>query len=118
MFFVGTYAVMPVMIMVLLLLLIMLPLDINEGKRSFIGIKTVWITGAALLISSIIVSYFLYQTTKVELEKHFLENRAIVCSYKKENIIIQKDANYTLQDDYFIKNSVAIDIDNCKRLEE
>lgn len=118
MFFLGDYILMPVMLMVFLFLLIPIMIVLGGKKRNFISVKAVWIIEASLLISSIIVSYYLYQSTKAELKKHFLENRDIVCNYKKENIIIKKDANYILKDDYFIKDSVAIDMDNCKSLEE
>jgi len=118
MFFLGTYAAMPIMIVVFLLLLVILSLNIDEEKSSFICIKTVWTTGAVLLVSSILGSYFFYQSAKTELKKHFLENGTILCTHKKENVIIQKDTNYTLKDDYFIKNSVAIDIDSCKSLKD
>jgi len=117
MFFLGTYAVMPAMIAVLLLLA-MIPFNIIEKGRSFISIRQRWIIGTTILVGSAICSYFLYQYAKDGLKKHFFNNAEIVCKYKKENIIIQKEAHYMLKDGYFIKDGVAIDIDGCKNLKD
>jgi len=114
MFFLGTYAIIPVTVTVLLLL-VMIPL-ISLEKRSSISIRQRWIIGTTILVGSAICSYFLYQYTKDGLKKHFFNNGEIVCNYKKENIIIQKEDHYMLKDGYFIKDGAAIDIDNCKNL--
>lgn len=117
MFFLGNYETVIMIITVFILLLIMLSLNIDE-KKSFISTKTLWIIETVILVSFIVISYFSYQSQKVKLKKHFLENGIIVCRYKKENIVIKKDANYILKDEYFIKGNIAIDIDKCKSLEE
>ena len=116
MFFLEYYALMPVMIAILLLLMIVPYFNIGKDKRKFMGTKTVWIASDLLLIITMVSSYYFYQSAKTELKKHFLENEVVMCGYKNENIIIKKDVNYTLKDDYFIKNGIAIDIDNCKSL--
>ena len=117
MFFLGTYAMIPVAVTVLLLL-VMIPFNTIEEERSFISIRQRWIIGTTILVGSAICSYFLYQYAKVGLKKHFFNNGEIVCNYKKENIIIQKEAHYMLKDGYFIKDGIAIDIDNCKYLKD
>ena len=117
MFFLGDYTVIPVMVMSILLFLMVLTFSVDGDEKGFIRVRIVWTIWAIMLVISILGSYYFYHSTKAEIKKNFLENRVILCEYKKDNIIIKKDANYTLEDDYFIKNGIAIDMDNCKSLE-
>jgi hypothetical protein len=119
--FLGDYAVIPVISIIfvsLLTLVLLLSFNVNKEQKSYITIKTVWIAEATLIVCSLIGGYLLYQYQKDSLTEYFLDNKEIVCNYKKLNIIIKKDANYTLKGNYFIKEDVVIDIDNCKNLEE
>jgi hypothetical protein len=118
MFFLGDYAVMPVMMVFLLSILVVLTFLSLDKIVTHKSIKIVWIVEIILISSVALFSYNLYQNEKDSLKEHFLENRSIVCGHKEKSIIIKKDDNYTLRGDYFIKERVATNIDNCKSLEE
>ena len=65
-----------------------------------------------------IVASIWYQSSKFELIEEFMNSKNIICKQTKEFVIINRDKDYILQDDYFINDDRAIDIDKCKILRE
>jgi len=70
------------------------------------------------VILIISVASIWYQSAKEELIEKFNSNNNILCRHKNEFIVLNKDTNYIFKDGYFLKESVAIDIDGCKSLKE
>lgn len=70
------------------------------------------------VILIISVASIWYQSAKEELIDKFNSNNNILCRHKSELIVLNKDRNYIFKDGYFLKESVAIDIDGCKSLKE
>ena len=84
----------------------------NKSKKKYFKIDFYF----AILIA--IVASIWYQSSKFELIEDFMNGKNIICKQTKEFVIINKDKNYILKDDYFIKDNRAIDIDKCKILRE
>jgi len=84
----------------------------NEDKKDSFKIDFFFV------ILIVLMANIWYQSSKHELKEKFKNSAQIICMQNDNFIIISKDKNYTLKDNFFIKGDRAIDINKCKTLED
>ena len=85
----------------------LLSIALNFGfKKEIFAIAIIFIGG--------IILYFYTIDKNIE---HFKNNNILLCTYNKTKIVISKSNNYKLIDNYLIKDDIAINIQNCKIIE-